>query len=314
MAIRLGISSCLLGQNVRYNGGHKLDRYLHDTLGRFVEWVPVCPEVECGLGVPRESMRLVGDPAEPRLVTAKTGIDHTQRMRRWSESRLAALAAEDLCGFVFKSASPSSGLRAVKVYDEKGSPSRRGVGLFARAFTGRFPLLPVEDDGRLNDPGLRENFIERVFVYRRWRDFEQADGSIRGLVGFHTDHKLLVMSHDPRAVSALGALVASAKGRPRTAVLGEYLAGLMRALSLEATPKKNVNVLQHAMGYFKKQLAADEKAELLEVIGDYHAGHVPLVVPLVLLRHHVRRFAEPYLSRQVWLHPHPVELALRNHV
>jgi uncharacterized protein YbgA (DUF1722 family)/uncharacterized protein YbbK (DUF523 family) len=314
MAIRLGISSCLLGQNVRYNGGHKLDRYLHDTLGRFVEWVPVCPEVECGLGVPRESMRLVGDPASPRLVTAKTGVDHTQRMQRWAARRLDGLAAEDLCGFVFKSASPSSGLKAVKVYDEKGSPSRRGVGIFARAFTERFPLLPAEDEGRLNNPALRENFIERVFVYRRWKDFEKADGSIRGLVGFHTDHKLLIMSHDPRAVSALGALVAGAKGRPRAAVLEEYLEGLVRALGLEATAKKNVNVLQHALGYFRKRLTADEKAEMLEVIGDYHRGHVPLVVPLVLLRHHVRRFAEPYLGRQVWLHPHPVELALRNHV
>src|SRR5512137_1110576 len=213
--IPLGISSCLLGANVRYDAGHKLDRYLHDVLGRFVRWVPVCPEVECGLGVPRESMRLVGDPSAPRLVTAKTGVDHTERMQRWIAGRLDELAGEDLCGFVFKSASPSSGLKAVKVYDGKGSPSRRGVGMFARAFTERFPLLPVEDDGRLNDPGLRENFIERVFVYRRWNDFAQADGSIRGLIGFHTDHKLLVMSHDPRTVPALGAIVAAAKGKPR---------------------------------------------------------------------------------------------------
>jgi uncharacterized protein YbgA (DUF1722 family)/uncharacterized protein YbbK (DUF523 family) len=314
MAIRLGISSCLLGENVRYNGGHKLDRYLHDTLGPFVQWVPVCPEVECGLGIPREAMRLVGDPEAPRLLTSKSGVDHTERMRRWGDRRLEELAGEDLCGFVFKSASPSSGLKGVKVYDEHGSPSRRGVGMFARAFTERFPLLPVEDDGRLNDPGLRENFIERVFVYRRWKDFEQADGSIRGLVQFHTDHKLLLMAHDPRAVPALGSIVAAAKGRPRRAVLDEYLAGLLRALSLAATAKKNVNVLQHALGYFKKQLSADEKAELLEVIGDYHRGHVPLVVPIVLLRHHVRRFADAYLARQVWLHPHPVELALRNHV
>jgi uncharacterized protein YbgA (DUF1722 family)/uncharacterized protein YbbK (DUF523 family) len=314
MEIRLGISSCLLGENVRYNGGHKRDRYLHDVLGRFVQWVPVCPEVECGLGIPREAMRLVGDPDSPRLVTSKSGVDHTLRMQRWSARRLEELAGEDLCGFVFKSASPSSGLKGVKVYDEHGSPSRRGVGMFARAFTERFPLLPVEDDGRLNDAGLRENFIERVFVYRRWKDFAQADGSIKGLVGFHTDHKLLLMAHDPRAVPALGSIVAAAKGRPRRAVLDEYLAGLLGALSREATAKKNVNVLQHALGYFKNRLSADEKAEMLEVIGDYHHGHVPLVVPIVLLRHHVRRFADAYLARQVWLHPHPVELALRNHV
>jgi uncharacterized protein YbgA (DUF1722 family)/uncharacterized protein YbbK (DUF523 family) len=314
MTIRLGISSCLLGENVRYNGGHKLDRYLRDTLGRFVQWVAVCPEVECGLGVPRESMRLVGDPSAPRLLMARTGADHTARMGLWCEKKLDELAGGDLCGFVFKSGSPSSGLKGVKVYDESGSPSRRGVGVFARAFTERFPLLPVEDDGRLNDPGVRENFIERVLVFNRWRHFEREDGSVRGLVGFHTDHKLLIMSHDPRAVSALGAVVASAKGKERRTVLADYLRGLMRALSREATPRKNVNVLQHAMGYFKRALAADEKAELLELIGDYHRGHVPLIAPIVLIRHYVRRFAEPYLTRQVWLAPHPVELALANRV
>jgi uncharacterized protein YbgA (DUF1722 family)/uncharacterized protein YbbK (DUF523 family) len=315
--IPLGISSCLLGNNVRYDRGHKLDRYLRDVLGRFVRWVPVCPEVECGLGVPRESMRLVGDPAAPRLLTVRSGVDLTARMEAWARKRAAELDAEDLRGFVFKASSPSSGLRGVKVYDEKGNPSRRGVGIFARAFTERFPLVPVEDEGRLNDAGIRENFIERVFACHRWRAFVQADGSLGGLVEFHTVHKLLVMSHDPRAVSALGSLVAGARRRGadgRRALLDEYGAGLMTTLAREATVKKNVNVLQHAMGYFKRQLAAEEKAELLEVIGQYHQGLVPLVVPLVLLRHYVRKFAEPYLARQVWLDPHPAELSLRNHV
>jgi uncharacterized protein YbgA (DUF1722 family)/uncharacterized protein YbbK (DUF523 family) len=315
--IPLGISSCLLGNNVRYDGGHKLDRYLRDVLGRFVRWVPVCPEVECGLGVPRESMRLVGDPAAPRLLTIRNGVDLTARMEAWARKRAAALDAEDLRGFVFKSNSPSSGLRSVKVYDEKGNPSRRGVGIFARAFTERFPLVPVEDEGRLNDAGIRENFIERVFAFHQWRAFVQVNGSIGGLVEFHTVHKLLIMSHDPRAVSALGSLVAGARRRGtdgRRALLDEYGAGIMTTLAREATVKKNVNVLQHAMGYFKKQLAAEEKAELLEVIGQYHQGLVPLVVPLVLLRHYVRKFGEPYLARQVWLDPHPAELSLRNHV
>lgn len=313
--IPLGISSCLLGANVRYDGGHKLDRYLHDVLGRFVRWVPVCPEVECGLGVPRESMRLVGDPAAPRLLTTRSGVDLTARMEAWARKRAADLDAEDLRGYVFKSNSPSSGLRSVKVYDEKGNPSRRGVGIFARAFTERFPLLPVEDEGRLNDAGIRENFIERVFACDRWRTFVKGDGTIGGLVEFHTVHKLLLMSHDPRAPSALGSLVAGARGAEgRRALLEEYGAGFMTTLAREATARKNVNVLQHAMGYFKRQLAAEEKAELLEVIGQYHKGLVPLVVPLVLLRHYVRKFGEPYLARQVWLDPHPAELSLRNHV
>ena len=314
--IPLGISSCLLGNNVRYDRGHKLDRYLRDVLGRFIRWVPVCPEVECGLGVPRESMRLVGDPAAPRLLTIRSGVDLTARMEAWAEKRAAERDVEDLRGFVFKASSPSSGLRGVKVYDEKGNPSRRGVGIFARAFTERFPLVPVEDEGRLNDAGIRENFIERVFACDRWRTFVQADGSLGGLVEFHTVHKLLIMSHDPRAVSALGSLVAGARRRGadgRRALLDEYGAGLMTTLAREATVKKNVNVLQHAMGYFKRQLAAEEKAELLEVIGQYHRGLVPLVVPLVLLRHYVRKYDEPYLKDQVYLHPHPQELKLRNH-
>jgi len=315
--IPLGISSCLLGIYGGYDRGHKLDRYLRDELGRFVRWVTGCPEVECGLGVPRESMHLVGDPSSPRLVTIRSGIDLTARMEAWARARAAELEAEDLRGFVFKASSPSSGLRGVKVYDEKGNPTRRGVGIFARAFTERFPLVPVEDEGRLHDAGIRENFIERVFAYHRWRVFECGDGTPGGLVEFHTVHKLLLMSHDPRAPSALGSLVAGARARGRDgrrALLAEYGAGLMATLAREATTKKNVNVLQHAMGYFKRELAGDEKAELLEVIAQYHRGLVPLVVPLVLLRHYVRKYGEPYLARQVWLDPHPAELALRNHV
>jgi uncharacterized protein YbgA (DUF1722 family) len=238
-------------------------------------------------------------------------------MEAWARKRAVELDAEDLRGFVFKANSPSSGLRSVKIYDEKGNPSRRGVGIFARAFTGRFPLVPVEDEGRLNDAGIRENFIERVFACDRWRTFRESDGTIGGLVEFHTVHKLLLMSHDPRAPSALGSLVAGARAHGaegRRALLEEYGAGFMTTLAREATARKNVNVLQHAMGYFKRQLAAEEKAELLEVIGQYHRGQVPLVVPLVLLRHYVRKFGEPYLARQVWLDPHPAELSLRNHV
>jgi uncharacterized protein YbgA (DUF1722 family)/uncharacterized protein YbbK (DUF523 family) len=310
----LGVSSCLLGNNVRYDGGHKLDRYLQDILGRHVRWVPVCPEVECGLGVPRESMRLVGDPASPRLVTVRTKADLTERMERWALKRSAELEREELCGFVFKSRSPSSGLRGIKVYDEKGNPAHRGQGMFARAFTRRFPYLPVEDEGRLNDPGLRENFIERVFVFWRIRLLLKSGGSPAELVRFHTEHKFLVMAHSPAAVSTLGRIVASAHGRPRREVLADYQRVLMDSLSLEATVKKNVNVLQHAMGYFKKLLSADEKAELLELTGQYHQGLVPLIVPIVLLRHYARKHREPYLGRQLYLNPYPAELMLRNHV
>ena len=311
---KLGISSCLLGENVRYDGGHKLDRYLKDAVGKFVNWLPVCPEVECGLPVPREAMHLVGNPASPRLVTRSTGIDHTQRMQDWSEVRLSQLEKENLCGFVFKSKSPSSGMQGVKVYDERGIPSKKGIGLFARAFMDRFPQMPVEDDGRLNDAQLRENFIERIFVYQRWQDFIGNDGSAAGLVSFHTDHKLLIMAHSPKQLSELGKLVAQVKDFKAAELHHRYLVTLIAALKLIATVKKNVNVLQHIMGYFKKQLTMDEKQELLAVIDNYHRELIPLIVPITLLNHYVRKYNEPYLKRQYYLNPHPIELMLRNHV
>ena len=312
--LTIGISSCLLGEKVRYDGGHKLDHYLTDTLGKYVSWLPVCPEVESGLPVPREAMRLVGESAAPRLVTVRSGIDHTERVRGWAEKRLASLGKKDLSGFVFKSRSPSSGMRGVKVYSVSGVPTHRGVGIFARMVMERFPLLPVEDDGRLHDPVLRENFIERVFVFRRWKEIDESGDSLRKLVFFHTDHKLLLLAHSPKHYTRLGRIVAHAKGQESQSVLAEYGAMLMDCLMHIATTKKNANVLQHIAGYFKKQLSPDEKRELLEVIQTYHKGFVPLIVPLVLINHYVRKYDEPYLKRQHYLHPHPMELMLRNHV
>ena len=312
--VRLGISSCLLGNPVRYNGQHQLDRFLVNQLGQYVEWVPVCPEVECGLPVPRETMRLVGDPEAPRLVTTHSGVDHTEKMLSWIQRKLAELEKENLCGFVFKSRSPSSGMQGVKIYTEQGMPSRQGSGLFAGAFMQRFPLIPVEDDGRMNDAGLRENFIERIFVMYRWKQFLEADGGAAGLVDFHTRHKLLIMAHSPKDLKPLGNLVAQGRRTDRDRLHKEYFDCLMSALKLKATVRKNTNVLDHIMGYFKKQLNPDEKKELKEVIAEYHQGLVPLIVPVVLLRHYVRKFDSPYLKQQVYLHPHPSELKLRNHV
>jgi uncharacterized protein YbgA (DUF1722 family)/uncharacterized protein YbbK (DUF523 family) len=311
--IRVGISACLLGRKVRYDGGHKLDHYLADTLGRYVEWVPVCPEVESGLPVPREAMRLVGIPETPRLVTVRSGTDHTDRMRSWAAEKVLSLEEQNLCGFVFKSRSPSSGMKGVRVYGESGAASRNGVGLFARVFMERFPHLPVEDEGRLHDPVLRENFIERLFVFRRWRDLLDAGVSARGLIAFHTDIKLLVLAHSTEHYRLLGRLVAGAGRGNLRGLHGRYLGLLMEGLALPATTRKNANVLQHIMGYFKKQLSADEKQELLEVIGHYRLGNVPLIAPIVLVKHYVRKYGEPYLERQHYLTPHPLELMLRNH-
>jgi uncharacterized protein YbgA (DUF1722 family)/uncharacterized protein YbbK (DUF523 family) len=299
---------------VRYDGGHKWDRYITDTLGAYCDWVPVCPEVEYGLPIPRESLRLVGDPASPRLVTTRTNVDHTDGMLAWAGEKLKALEREDLCGFIFKARSPSSGISGIKVYTASGMPSHRGTGIFGGAFLRYFPLIPVIDDGRLHDPQLRENFIERVFVFRRWKDFLKTHPSLKDLIAFHTAHKLLILSHSPRHLSALGKLVAAAKGRDRSAVLSEYIRVLMEGIQLTATVKKNTNVLLHIAGYFKKALASDDRQELLDIIDRYHKKYVPLIVPIVIINHYVGKFDEPYLQRQFYLHPHPMELMLRNHV
>jgi uncharacterized protein YbgA (DUF1722 family)/uncharacterized protein YbbK (DUF523 family) len=312
--IKLGISACLLGDKVRYDGGHKLDHYLAETVGMFVDWVPVCPEVEAGLGIPREAMRLVGDPDDPRLVTRQTGIDHTDRMKKWAQGRIGKLSQEGLSGFIFKSRSPSSGMERVKVYSLEGQPGPVGSGIFARAFMDAFPLVPAEDDGRLRDPGLRENFIERVFLFHSWQELTRQRATVRALVDFHSDQKYLIMAHSPDHLRRLGRLTAGTKGRKPSEIYDDYLPLLMEGLKLKATVKKNVNVLQHMLGYFKKQLTEDEKREMLEIIDEYHRGIVPLIVPVTLMRHYVRKYDEPYLGRQSYLNPHPAELMLRNHV
>ena len=312
--IKIGISSCLIGNAVRWNAGHKLDRFLTNTLGQFVDYVPVCPEVEAGFGVPRESMRLVGDPEKPRLITFKTKIDHTDRMRRWVQKRVKELEKEDLHVFIFKSDSPSSGMIRVKVYSEKGMPVKKGVGIFAREFMTHFPLIPVEDDGRLHDARIRENFIERIFTLRRWRETVAKGKSMGRLVDFHTRSKLLILSHSPKHYSVMGKLVAQGKQMPPKKLYTQYEAALMGSLALKTTTKKNLNVLQHLMGYFKKQMSRDEKQELLDVFDQYRQEFVPLIVPITLINHYVRKYDQQYLKLQTYLNPHPVELKLRIHV
>ena len=311
--IKLGVSACLLGQNVRYNGGHSRDPFITDTLSQYVEFFPVCPEVECGLPIPRESMRLVGDPDSPRLMTGTTKQDHTERMQRWCKEKVSALEELNLYGFIFKKGSPSSGMERVKVYTEEGMPSHRGIGMFARAFMEHFPLLPVEEDGRLHDPGLRENFIEAIFVLKRWRQILSPKPTRRGFVEFHTGHKLLLMAHSPIHMRLMGKLVASLKDYAVDDFLLQYQNLLMEALRLKTTRRKQTDVLMHCMGFLKKLLSSDEKKELLEIIEQYRQGHLPLIVPVTLLNHYVRKYDPPYLRDQYYLKPHPIELQLRNH-
>jgi uncharacterized protein YbgA (DUF1722 family)/uncharacterized protein YbbK (DUF523 family) len=312
--IRIGVSTCLLGESVRYDGGHARDRYVTETLGQYMEFVPVCPEMEAGFGLPREPVHLEGDPASPRLVTVRTQKDLTDTMMNWAQRRVRELEKEDFCGFIFKSKSPSSGMERVKVYTDKGMAVKKGIGLFARAFMEHFPLIPVEEEGRLHDPHLRENFIERIFTLNRWRQMLKEKRSAGALVKFHTRHKLLILSHSTKHYREMGKLVAETKGKKISEVYTRYEILLMEALVLKATLKKQSNVLQHMMGYFKKQLTSDEKQELLEVINDFYNGLLPLIVPVTLFKHYVRKYGQPYLKDQVYLSPHPMELKLRNRV
>jgi uncharacterized protein YbgA (DUF1722 family)/uncharacterized protein YbbK (DUF523 family) len=311
--ISVGVSACLLGEKVRYDGGHKHDRFITDTLGEFFSYISVCPEVECGLPVPREAMHLAGDIDDPRLVTVHTGVDHTARMQGWSREKLGELERSGLSGFIFKSKSPSSGMRGVKVYRGSAQPVYSGTGLFAAAFMKQLPLIPVEDEGRLHDPGLRENFIERIFVYHRWQELVRNGCTAAGLIEFHTRHKYLIMAHSPKHLATLGKMVADIRDKDAEKI-ELYCSTLLEGLRLIATIAKNTNVLHHIMGYFKRDLDRVEKEELLEIIDRYHHGLIPLIVPVTLLNHYTLKYDQPYLKKQYYLNPHPVELMLRNHV
>jgi uncharacterized protein YbgA (DUF1722 family)/uncharacterized protein YbbK (DUF523 family) len=315
--IRIGVSSCLLGAQVRFDGGHKRSDFLVATFGSFVEFVPVCPEVEIGLGIPRETLRLVRDvdsAATIRLVANNTGVDHTDEMNSYAERQVIALGREELSGYVLKKDSPSCGMERVRVYGSSGTPTRDGSGLFAAALMKRYPSLPVEEEGRLNDPELRENFVERVFAYRRLRAFFLSRWTLGGLVQFHIAHKLALMAHSPKAYAELGRFVADAKRLARDKVPAHYEFEFMGALKKLATAARHTNVLHHMLGYLRPHLDQDSRDELVTIIDDYRSGLVPLVVPITVFRHYVRKFEIAYLREQVYLEPHPKELMLRNHV
>jgi uncharacterized protein YbgA (DUF1722 family)/uncharacterized protein YbbK (DUF523 family) len=312
--IRIGISACLLGERVRYDGGHKRDVYIVETLGRHVEWIPVCPEVEMGLGTPRETLRLVRIGDDVRMVMPKTGADYTREMREYAQRRVKELGREVLHGYILKKDSPSCGMERVRLFDAKGVPAKSGRGLFAEVLLSHFPNLPVEEEGRLSDPRLRENFIERVFAYHRLLNFFASPWKMGDLVAFHTAQKLLLMAHSPQAYAELGKLVADAKKKPRGEIQAKYESGFMTGLRHLATTRRQTNVLLHILGYFRDQLDAESRQELLGVIDDYRRGLVPLIAPITMVRHYVRHFDVAYLRGQVYLEPHPKELMLRNHV
>ena len=312
---RIGISSCLLGEEVRFDGGHKRDTFLTQVLAPHVEWVRVCPEVEVGMGTPRETLRLVQQGSGSlRMITTRTGVDHTEAMNAWSERRLDALAREDLSGYVLKKDSPSCGMERVKVYATGGMPHRGGRGLYASALLERFPTLPVEEEGRLSDPRLRENFIERVFARLRLRRLFEGRWTNGAVVAFHTAHKMSLLSHSTTAYQALGRLIAAVGRMPRAEFRERYEREFMEGMRPLATVRRHTNVLMHMAGHLKTLIDGASKAELLACIDDYRRGLVPLVVPVTLIRHYVRLHEVAYLAGQTYLDPHPRELMLRNHV
>jgi uncharacterized protein YbgA (DUF1722 family)/uncharacterized protein YbbK (DUF523 family) len=313
--LRLGVSACLVGERVRYDGGHKRDDFVVDTLGPYVELVPFCPEVELGLGIPRPTIRLVGAAKAPRLVDPASGVDHTDEMDALAAARAEAIAAADLDGYVLKRASPSCGMARVKRYPRPGAvPVPDGVGRFAAALMRRLPELPVEEEGRLSDARLRDNFVERLFAHRRVRRLFAGAWRPRDLVEFHTAEKMLLLAHDEPGYRALGKLVAAVARRPRDEVARDYAARYMATLARLATPARHANVLQHLAGHLKRALDAGDKAELDHLIHEHRRGLVPLIVPITLLRHHARKHGIAYLLGQRYLEPHPRELMLRNHV
>lgn len=285
-----------------------------DVLGRYVEWVPVCPEVEAGLGVPRPPMQLTGSLPHPRLTVIESGDDRTGLLTTFAARRVDELGRIDLAGYVFKRHSPSCGIERVPVYNRAGTPRPRGVGLFARACIDAFPLLPVEDEGRLADPEILEGFLLRVFAYHRWRGLLKKTVARRAIVEFHTAHQYLLLAHSRPHYHTLGRLIAQAdRRRPRELAM-RYGRLFMEALAVKATVRRHVNVLRHILGFFKARLDRQEKAELLNVVDEYRHGLTPLIVPLTLVKHYVRAFNVSSIRGQVYLNPHPEELMLRNHV
>ncbi len=311
--VRIGISSCLLGEKVRFDGGHKKDEFLTSHFGRYVEWVPVCPEFEIGLGVPRESLRLVSDGKVTHLFAPRSGLDHTDRMNQWTRDQAERLAAQGLCGYVLKRSSPSCGLERVKVYKGTGLLNRDGRGLFAAGLVDRFPNLPMEEEGRLNDPRLRENFVSQVFSYKRWMDLQEGGLSRAKIMQFHARHKFLLMAHQQNGMRSLGNLIGKAgRGTSAKRLGADYFDAFCEVMRHTPTRRNHTNVLQHLAGYFSEQLASDDRAELADVIDRYRRDRLPLIVPVTLIRHYVRKLKVEYLEDQVYLDPHPDELNLLN--
>jgi len=306
--IPIGISSCLLGEEVRYDGGHKKHSYITGTLSKYFEFRPVCPEMAIDLGAPRSPIHLIEKKNKIRCVDINSpDIDVTEKLRDYAED-LKQLHM-DLCGYILKKDSPSCGMERVKVYI-KSVPVRIGIGIYAEQMMNNNPLLPVEEEDRLGDPQLRENFIQRIFVLSRWKSLVDNGISINRLMDFHARHKLIIMSRGD--YQQLGRLLANSGNNDVNIIADQYILQLMKILKKVATRNKHVNVLQHIQGYLKKELSIDDKAELCDIIDRYRRGEIPLIVPLTLLKHQFRKCPDPYIENSYYMSPYPEEMKLIN--
>lgn len=312
--IRIGTSACVVGENVRHDRSHAADPYLAEIFSKYVEFVPICPELACGMGVPREVVRQVDCAGDIRLIGRDTAEDWTERMSDWCDRVIPGLDEEEMCGFIVKSRSATCAVRQGKTYSTDGKPPRRGTGFFTKRLMDHFPNLPVESEERLQNPILLENFIRRVFVMKRWHELEERGRSIGRLVDFHTRHKMLIRGHDLRGYRELGRLLGESSVSNVDEVFDSYVRLLFKSLALKATPAKNSDVLMHAMGYFKQELSSEDKKEILSQINAYKTGKIPLLVPVTLINHYARRLNKPYIQQQFFFNPHPSELKLLNHV
>jgi len=310
--IPLGVSQCLLGEPVRFDGGHKRNAFLLEVLSKYVEFQPVCPEVAIGLGIPRKPIRLIVTDGQDRIRSVENpDLDVTDGLYR--EAEKAAEQMPDICGYVFMQKSPSCGVFGLKRYGSNGySIDSRGRGAYAKRFMELMPLIPVEEAGRLVDAGLRENFIARIFALHDWRENLQHEPTAKKIIDFYSRYKYQVMAHHVPSYFFIGKFLANLSARAIAETNNEFIRLLMTALGHLATRKGNANAMMHLRGYLKLHITSLEKQELSHLIESYAKGLVPLVVPLTLLKHHLMTLDNPYLKSQTFWSPYPEELGLRN--
>jgi uncharacterized protein YbgA (DUF1722 family)/uncharacterized protein YbbK (DUF523 family) len=309
--MKIAVSACLLGEKVRFDGGHKHDRFVTDELGKYASFAPFCPEA-IAFGTPRPSIRLVNKESDYRVISNKNGDDLTDELIEKSYQELYKIVQNDLSGIIFKSKSPSCGMGSAKAYLENGFADSKADGVFVAICKEKFPLLPMEEEGRLQDDWLRENFIMQLFAYNSFEVLKKSNPTIKMLVDFHTKNKFLLQAKDEKIYRVLGNIVGNHEKLPFDELLSNYEYNFKTAIAKKSSIKRNRNVLEHMSGFFKNELSSVEKETLHEQIEEYAQKIVPIVVPLSTIKLYAKKYNNEYLLGQVFLDPYPKELALRS--